>query len=554
MKKRLIRINWLILCIAVMLLLIISVIIVSHYNFNNSKRELRNYLAFASEIYDGDNAINVANAIKEMDKDVRITFIALDGTVIVDSSSDQEFDSHIDRPEILNLGTVYKRYSQSLGVDMIYVASRVGNEYVRVAMPVISINEVVREFVLYSLLALVLIAVLSYGIIIYGNKLMLKPLNKVVNQLSEVADDVSYHSDDDIESISYKIDHINRYIMQRISELIDEKDKVDFVLNNINQGIVVINSIGEIVLLNDYVASVFNNDKESVIHKQYIYLIRNIELQNQLQDTIDNGTQASLDVMIDSRIYLINISPSNNKWTLANNEKNGAALVLLDVTEQRNMEAMKREFFANASHELKSPLTTIIGYQQMIDEKLIQNKTELEDAVKRTMKEAVRMKKILTEMLQLSQLESLDKPSIERINLKSIVVDALDSQKKLLEDKKITVESDLQDCYIDINYNHATQLVNNLIDNAIKYNREGGMLSVATSEKMLMIADNGIGISPENQSRVFERFYRVDKGRSKELGGTGLGLAIVKHICSLYKAKIVLKSEINKGTKFTIQF
>jgi two-component system phosphate regulon sensor histidine kinase PhoR len=215
---------------------------------------------------------------------------------------------------------------------------------------------------------------------------------------------------------------------------------------------------------------------------------------------------------------------------------------------------MKRDFFANASHELKSPLTTILGYQQMVSEAMLTKPEEIDDAVKRTIKEAKRMDKILGEMLELSRLESKYEVVIEDINLKNVVEDIIDSYNIELNEKKINVIVNVENCLVRINQSHCNQLINNLIDNAIKYNNPGGKLEITLKDNYLIIKDSGIGIAKADQIRIFERFYRVDKGRSKELGGTGLGLAIVKHICSLYSIIINLKSELYKGTEFKLTF
>jgi len=226
------------------------------------------------------------------------------------------------------------------------------------------------------------------------------------------------------------------------------------------------------------------------------------------------------------------------------------------VTDKRNVEVMKREFFANASHELKSPLTSIIGFQQMIKEGIITDEAEIKDATTRTIKEANRMNKIIVEMLELSKLESKEPKKTEPVEFKMIISNILESYQNEIADREIKVSMHLDNLAVNINVLDADHLVRNLIDNAIKYNNHGGKIDIDVSEKerRIIVQDNGIGIALENQSRIFERFYRVDSGKSKEAGGTGLGLAIVKHICMEYGFKIVVESELGVGSKFTIQF
>lgn len=215
---------------------------------------------------------------------------------------------------------------------------------------------------------------------------------------------------------------------------------------------------------------------------------------------------------------------------------------------------MKREFFANASHELKSPLTSIIGYQQMIYEGIIDDEISIMEATQKTIKEASRMNKIIIDMLELSKLESEIEVKKEIVKINQIVQDILNNYQSEIGSKKINIFSNIIDMNLNMNLNHAIELIRNLIDNAIKYNKENGIIRIILNNQLFSIEDTGIGIPLEDQIRVFERFYRVDKGKSKEVGGTGLGLAIVKHICSIYKFELKLESKINLGTKITVFF
>jgi two-component system phosphate regulon sensor histidine kinase PhoR len=555
MKKRIIFLNGIILFLTLSLFLIISVFILNYYNNKSSERELNNHVLLISELYNGENAEEVINSYQKANKNLRITFISFDGEVVKDSLIDIEFESHLDRPEILNLGEVYTRYSESLNTYMMYLAHKDNGLYIRVAMPQKSINAIVNSFLLFCFLTLIALTIITTLVLNSVNKKALKPLNKVVNKLSKLAGHDSYYGDD-VETISSHIDDINLLINEKINAIIDEKSKVDFIINNLEQGVIVVNSNKELILVNDYVLRLKNFKLVEVLNKNFIYLIRDISFQEAIACTIDEGSISSFDLPYKSKLYLINITPVNTEWTNFENAKNGAFITMSDVTEERKIEKMKREFFANASHELKSPLTTIIGYQQMISEGIITSMDEILDASKRTSKEAIRMHQMILGMLDLSKLESKEETSFEEVNLKDAVIDVLDLYQKELSEKNITVSLNLEDLYLLMNPNHLNQLVRNLIENAIKYNIPNGelKLSISNQKKELIIQDSGIGIASEDQSRIFERFYRVDKGRSKDKGGTGLGLSIVKHICNLYHDNINLTSKPNKGTTVKIQF
>ena len=229
------------------------------------------------------------------------------------------------------------------------------------------------------------------------------------------------------------------------------------------------------------------------------------------------------------------------------------ALLIIDVSKDNEMVIMKKEFFANASHELKSPLTTIIGYQELIKSKMITKKVDLEKINLATLKEANRMKNIVLDMLDLSKLEYEQNKEIDNINLKDVINDVIKNLETQKASKNIKITPELKDFSLNINKDDAYKLINNLILNAINYNKENGSINIKLDDK-LIISDTGIGISELDLPHIFERFYRVDKARSKDNSGTGLGLAIVKHICLNYKFKISVESKIDIGTTFTILF
>lgn len=555
MRKRIILVNFIILFIALLFFLGISIFVIDYHNRKSSEYELQQTMKLITQIYNGDNEQEVINYYKVANKNIRITIISYEGEVIIDSIGSTNFESHLNRPEIINLGRIYYRYSETLKTSMMYVASKDNGVYIRLAMPEKSIQGIVNNFLLFGLLTLLIISFLSILILNSANKKALAPLNKVVNKLSNLAGNENYYGDD-IETISVHIDEIKGLIDEKISDLINEKRKILFLINSLNLGVIVINNNGDIILANKYILDLKQFGEEQVLNKNYIYLVRDMSFQEAILNTINNGTVLSFDITLESKTYLINISPVNTEWTVVGGDKNGAFVTINEVTDERNLEKMKREFFANASHELKSPLTNIIGYQQIITEGIIDSKEEILDASKRTIKEATRMHQIILEMLELSKLESNDETVIEKLNIKNIIQDVLDQYKTKISEKNIQINLNLEDLILEMNYSHLNQLVKNIIENAIIYNKDNGTIdiTVLSDKNELIVKDSGIGISNEDQSRVFERFYRVDKARSKEQGGTGLGLSIVKHIANLYQASIALSSKLNVGTEIKIKF
>ena len=549
MRKRLIITNALMVFFALLLLLIASFITIVTLNNNNSKDKLNNYLSIACEIFDGHNDDETARIISQADDNLRITIIDFDGHVIIDTSVTEELESHLNRPEIKDLGTSYVRYSSTLEIKMMYLATIDDGYYVRVAIPLTSINSIVNLFLLAGIISFVAILFLFILLSTSLSKKTLAPLNQVINQLGSIANTKNYYGIDSIETMVDEINEIKFQINEKIVTIKNEKDKLDYIINNMDQGIIVIQDSRQVLLINDFAAKILNFSKEDVINKNYLYLIRKIDIQERIEATFLKQEAKNIDLIINGRTYAVRFNLVENSWLGM-----GVVLTIIDVTEQKNMEKIKREFFANASHELKSPLTTIIGYQQMISEGIVNEEMTIKEATNKTIKEATRMNKIIIEMLELSKLESNISSKLEVVNLSKMINEIVEAHHKYLLEKNITVKLNLAETKVTMNYNHASELLRNLIDNAIKYNKIDGHIDISLLPQKLIISDTGIGITEEDQQRVFERFYRVDKGKSKEMGGTGLGLAIVKHVCSLYGYKIILQSEINKGTIIEIDF
>ncbi|HOE06714.1 MAG TPA: ATP-binding protein [Bacilli bacterium] len=549
MRRKLIISNAFLVFFSLLLLFITSLVVIVAINNNNSKAEAKGYLYIACEIFDGDNATQTVTALKKANADMRITIIDLQGSVVIDTSDVEEFESHFDRPEIQNPGKVFMRYSKTLEIQMLYVAQLDDGYFVRVAIPLHSINAIVNWYSLIGLLSLVVILGLSILLSTSLSKRTLAPINQVIGQLGNIVNTKNYYGIDSVETLIEEINSIKAEINTKIMAIKQEKDKLDYIINDMKQGLIVISEERNIMLINAYIANILNFKQEDVIDKNYLYLIRNQEIQAAIEAAFANQKVKVVDLVLQGRIYLLSFNLIENSWI-----GRGVVVSVLDVTEQRKVEKVKREFFANASHELKSPLTSILGYQQMILEGIIDDEQAVKEATAKTIKEAMRMDQIIIEMLELSKLESGIQFVDEDVFLPKIVEEILEQYHQELARKEITVHLDLAEVTKHINRTLAIELIRNLIDNAIKYNKIKGMITITLNEQKLVIRDTGIGIPEADISRVFERFYRVDKAKSKEQGGTGLGLAIVKHICGLYGYQINLQSVVDKQTTITINF
>lgn len=548
MKKRMILTNSLIVFCSLLLFLILCITSITLYNERLSAKHARNYLNLVCSLYHGDNEAETIALLKATDSDLRVTFITLEGSVIADSDLDGISESHQDRAEIINLGKIYKRYSNTLHCDMLYLAAEDNGVYVRIAIPVNSIQGIISSFLWGGILSLCVIFFVSIFLISYFCKKSLKPVNETVNALAGLTDsgeDFTAISIDDLPSI---LDLLKDSLDDKIQQISARKQQTYDVLNYINSGLLVIDNTNQIKLINDRALEIFCMQYSAIKNKSYLYLIRDVSLQDYISDSLIRKADNTYTLEMADTVYSVHIKYIAPSWM-----PEGLVLTLQDITQRVALEKMKREFFANASHELKSPLTCIIGYQQMITEGIETDFNTVLEYSKLTLKEANRMNGIVTDMLNLSKLERKEGLKPERVNLEELIADILESLRTRAEERGITIMKQTEPVEIWAERTQMDQLFRNLMDNAIKYNNLNGKIFIELNEQHFVIADTGIGISSEDQKRVFERFYRVDKAKSKVLGGTGLGLAIVKHICELYKFRILLFSELSKGTRIEIE-
>lgn len=551
MTKKLIIFNTLIVSLALIFMLIITLISTYRLNYNLYSDRAKEYLAYVSKTFNGTNFDEASKTMEMINSDVRLTIIDTDGKVIIDTFKNNIDETHtpMDRPELKseNLGKTFKRYSHTLKKDFIYIADIDDNYYIRIAIPLGSITHIVVLYLVISIISVAIIFGISFYAISLFTKKSFKNVNEKIKELEKLGEQNLAIEDVNIDNIGEILMSINESINTKINQIEKQENELNTVINSLSQGLIVIDSKRNIKLINKKSYSIFDENNDYV-GKNILYLIRNIEVQSLIDDSFKDKKTLAKKVMLNGLIMNVMCYYVNDDWL-----KEGMIITLDDVTTIENSYQMKKDFFQNASHELKSPLTSIIGFQQMIANGIV----DADDAklyVTKTLKEANRMNNIISDMLNLAIIENIKETKNEEVDLKELINDILESLKDRINLKNISVSLDLENTIIKSDYKLLDELIRNVIDNAIKYNVDKGKIDIVLKNKVLKISDTGIGISPEDQKRVFERFYRVDKGRSKNQGGTGLGLAIVKHICELYKYKLILKSILGKGSIIEIDF
>ncbi len=328
------------------------------------------------------------------------------------------------------------------------------------------------------------------------------------------------------------------------------------MLDNMSEGLVALDHNTSILIMNKQSAYFFDSEDENLRGQNLLRLTRLPRLLQSVSATIKTGKSDRLDWEDDVRGMIMQISVSAVK-SLHHKEENGVILLITDVTAVRRMEKIRSEFVANASHELKTPLTAIRGFVELMETDIITDPDQIKDYLHRIHKETERMIELISDILHLSELEAVNMDTgYTTVSMKIIAQRAAESVALIAEKQNIRLHIEGDVGMLNANPDRMTQLALNLIDNAVKYNKPGGKVEISVHSKeqkvIFQVQDTGVGIPTESKQRVFERFYRVDKGRSRSQGGTGLGLSIVKHIVGLYKGHISIESEVGIGTTITV--
>lgn len=550
MKKKIVAIQIISMIIALLSIFSISALIINHQNYQKARNDLSSYLNITCQVFDGNNFTEVQKMIDQSDSEIRITIIDLDGKVIIDSSLETN-ENHLDRDEIKNLGTYFIRTSNSLKTKMMYVATLDDGYYLRLALPIASINSFVYDYLLYGSISIIALLSISILVINVLFKKTSKPIKQEINKLEiylgeEKSDSI------DFEHLSQKINLLTTILDNKVTSLINEKEKEKYILNNIDQGLIILDTNGKVSSYNMEALKMIDFSENIINQKSYIDIFRDINVQAIIDNCYKNHQNCQINMNFNGKVYSLFINYIDEKWAQDNNIQ--ITILMVDITLQENIEKMKRDFFANASHELKSPLTSIIGYQELINNGVLTTQEEINDATLRTIKEAQKMNKIIIEMLDLSRIESKIKSPLEETRIDDIVIEVISSLKLLISSKNIEIQIDTKNNFVLMaNRQDLYKLIRNIVENAVVYNKDNGKIKIVLDEKnkLLTVSDTGYGISKKDLPHIFERFYRGDKNNET---GTGLGLSIVKHICLAYGYQYQVESNINQGTTCYISF
>lgn len=485
-------------------------------------------------------------------QDTRITWIAPDGSVLYDSDLGAgRMENHLNRKEVKEaLSSGYgesARYSTTLLERQLYAAQKLSDgSVIRLSdthLTVFSLTlAMLQPIMIVGIVAIVLAFILASGL----SQKIVKPLNEL--NLDNPQENQGY---EELRPLFDRVDSQQRQLKAQAAKLRQKQEEFITATDNMNEGLVLLNDKGIILSINK-AASRLLSISTFCIGKDILLLNNSLSLQELLRKA-KSGGHAETMLQFDGTEHQINASP-----VVSDGVVTGIVLLIFDISEKEKAEKMRREFTANVSHELKTPLHSISGYAELMKNGMV----EQEDSGKfseRIYLEAQRMIALVDDIIKLSRLdEGTEEMKWEETDLNELAEETVRDLQPLAKAAKVTLTLEGSPARMRGIPQLLQGIIYNLCDNAVKYNRENGSVSVEVKDSgetvLLCVSDTGIGIPEEHMERVFERFYRVDKSHSKEVGGTGLGLSIVKHSVKIHNAQIGLQSVVDGGTTVTVTF
>ena len=485
-------------------------------------------------------------------EDSRITLINVSGTVIYDNYKDAKtMDNHSARPEFTqameNGYREYRRFSDTIGEETYYYALRLDdNSVLRIAKTTQSIVLIFKSFLPWVLSAMLAVSLFVFWLSGRLTKKIMQPINTL--QL----DGSGIELYEELAPLVNKINEQNKQIDIQMDELKKRANTINAIIKDMQEGLIILDCEGTILAINSIVLEFWGTGHDDYIGKNILELVRDPIVIDKIKATLA-GERQYIALDTDTKTIDVFCNPVLEKGEII-----GANILFLDVTDKTAAERLRKEFSANVSHELKTPLTSILGYSEMLENGMAKQE-DIEKFAGKIKNQVVHLKKLVDNIIKISELdENAPMSDFEMFDIISLTEDVVNDFAPLArtQDVNITVDNKYERLPVFANKTMITELMANLVDNAVKYNKTDGRVFVKFEDidgKInIVVEDNGIGIEKDKLERVFERFYRVDPSRSKKTGGTGLGLSIVKHIAQYHGGKVSIDSTVGEGTTVTV--
>lgn len=548
MTKKIFHSILLVACTVLLACYLVILTSLNDYFTSLRKSQLKTQLSFASTAVE-DEGIEYLKNLEN--GEYRLTLIDTDGTVLYDTNADAAtMENHSDRREfqeafLSGYGESH-RYSRTLTEQTYYFAKKLSDDRVlRISTSQVTIVSLLLGMLQPLLVITFLAILLSVFLAKRASRNLVKPLNNL-----DLNDPLS---NDVYEELSPLLRHMaqqNKQIALQMDELSRSQNEFNAITSNMSEGLIVLNKDGVVVSLNTAARKIFEAEEDS-IGKDFLTIDRTPEISRAIKETL-SGKKQELEYEKNGRNYDLCINKIVEK-----DEVIGVLLLAIDNTEKIQAEQNRREFTANVSHELKTPLQSIIGSADLIESGLVKPE-DMPRFIGHIKTDAARLVSLVSDIIRLSQLDENTEMNRENVDALSVAKEALEMVGPIAESRNISLTIKGEPAPLNSVHKLLYDIIYNLCDNAVKYNKEGGFVKVDVKtpgdKVQVAVSDNGVGIAPADQSRVFERFYRVDKSHSRESGGTGLGLSIVKHAVAYLKGSISLESTLGKGTTITVSF
>ena len=546
MTKKIFR-SILVVATAVLLISLSVVTLVLYDHFENfTTAQLKSELSLAVkgvELSGKDYLENLS------DDNFRITWVDENGEVLFDSKADAiSMYNHIDREEISEaIDSGYgesDRYSETLTQKMLYSAYRLTDGTVlRVATSVDSVFTLLLNALVPMIIIFACAVIISVLVARRMAKGIVKPLNKL--DLEHPTENDTY---EELSPILYKISKQHKEIGKQVKLLRQKTDEFEQIISSMNEGLILLDVHGMVLSMNQAAKRIFSVT-DSKTNCDFLTIDRSIEMSKAVNDAL-NGKHSEFRAQKNGNEYQFDISRIESGGKTL-----GAVILGFDITDKAFAERNRQEFTANVSHELKTPLQSIIGSAELLENGLVKPE-DTARFIGNIKNEATRLVSLINDIIRLSQLDENNAPLAEEFDVADVAKEVADTLSSVAVKKNVTLEIKGECCMISGVRRYIYEIIYNLCDNAIRYNVDGGKVTVDIRKEngstVICVDDTGIGIAPEHHARIFERFYRVDKSHSKETGGTGLGLSIVKHAVQYHGGKIEFQSEVGKGTKIRV--
>jgi len=511
----------------------------------------------------------------------RLTYVRSDGKVLGDSDQNPaQMDNHLTRPEIgesaLNGVGFTTRYSDTLKENMLYAAMPLKDQdnriigYLRLSMSLAQVDATIRQlwyFLLAGLLVLFLIAIAVSYRIARGITRPIEKITRVAKQITNLNYEarVPVYNNDEVGQLGQAINRMADSLHLQMDRIRENEQRLAGVLENMVSGLMMIDREERIVLLNRSAEDILGFSAVELLGKKYSEAKQQFEFTKLIEEIFQIREPIREEVMFyypAERILEINLNPMGHE----EEEWSGVLIVLHDITAMRRLERMRSEFVANVSHELKTPIAAVKGFAETLLAGALNDKETAKSFLQIIFDESERLNRLIGDILELSKIESKRIPMIfSPVHLSDFIAKSFSMLQTEADKKHIELSMQVPgDLYLEADEDRLRQILINLLSNGINYTQEGGKVKVRVEpvdqgrdsdyERLrIIVSDTGIGIPRKDLPRIFERFYRVDKARSRSSGGTGLGLSIVKHLVELHKGTIRVDSEVGSGTKFTIE-